>query len=64
MGSGLALECSLRYSQINEDYKKKCQLGEIKIGSTFWYEDNIGNKNSWIFLFPTKGSYKHPIPEG
>jgi O-acetyl-ADP-ribose deacetylase (regulator of RNase III) len=60
MGSGLALECSLRYSQINEDYKQKCQLGEIQIGSTFWYEDNISNKNSWIVLFPTKGSYKHP----
>ncbi len=54
MGAGLALEYKNRYPQMFADYKKRCQLGEIKPGQPYLWED----EHSQILNFPTKRHWK------
>lgn len=56
MGKGLALECSLRFPGLLEEYKNKCQNNEIRIGELYYYND----KEFLIINFPTKKDYKYP----
>ena len=56
MGKGLAYEFSLRYPELLEDYKVKCQNKEIKIGKMYYYQ----TENKLIVNFPTKDDYKYP----
>lgn len=56
MGKGMALECALRYPEIEQEYKLACKKFDIKIGSIYWAPLNNGPN---IALFPTKDDYKH-----
>lgn len=57
MGAGLALEFKLRYPQMYEDYRQKCQEKQVKTGalSTYKTEDNL-----LIINFPTKFNWRYP----
>lgn len=57
MGAGLALEFKLRYPQMYEDYRQKCQQKQVKTGalSTYKTEDNL-----LIINFPTKFNWRYP----
>lgn len=52
MGAGIALEFSLRYPQMFNQYKYDCEKGIVKTGKTYLYCEN-GQK---ILNFPTKGN--------
>ena len=56
MNAGIALEFSLRYPKMYQNYVKKCENKEIKVGKVDYYfgeEVNIVN-------FPTKWHFKYP----
>jgi len=57
MGKGMALECALRYPDVEKEYKAQCDSGRIKIGSLAWNQLPSGN---YLTLFPTKDDYKFP----
>ena len=57
MGAGIALEFKLRYPDMFEDYKVKCQKKIIQIGQVDYYRLNAGKI---IINFPTKFHYKYP----
>lgn len=56
MGKGIALEFSLRYPKLLDDYKIKCEKKEIAIGKVDYFitDDKI------IVNFPTKKFFKFP----
>lgn len=56
MGAGLALEFKLRYPDMFEDYKMKCQNSSLKIGSL----DVFNSADLKILNFPTKDDWKKP----
>ena len=56
MGKGLALEMALRFPELELDYKEKCKVGSIKIGSI----DSFVVDKFTIVNFPTKEHYKNP----
>lgn len=56
MGKGLALECKIRYPEMFEDYKKRCDRKEVKIGRPYLYKTS----EKWILNFPTKYHWKYP----
>lgn len=56
MGAGLALEFSLRYPDMFEDYKKKCKSKAITLGKVDYYKA----ADVTIVNFPTKGHFKYP----
>jgi O-acetyl-ADP-ribose deacetylase (regulator of RNase III) len=57
MGKGMALECALRYPDVERDYKALCSSGKMEIGIPQWV--SIDSQRS-IVLFPTKRDFKHP----
>lgn len=59
MGSGIALECRLRYPEMNEKYISLCNGGLINIGSLWLYKST----DRWILNFPTKKHWKDPSKE-
>jgi len=56
MGKGLALEFRIRYPEMFEDYKKRCERGEVKVGQPYLYKTS----EKWILNFPTKYHWKYP----
>ena len=56
MGAGLALEVSLRYPKMYEDYKLKCKNKIITIGKMDYFKAN----DITIVNFPTKCDFKMP----
>lgn len=56
MGAGLALEVSLRYPNMYEDYKLKCENKIITIGKMDYFKTN----DITIVNFPTKCDFKMP----
>lgn len=56
MGAGLALEFSLRYPTMLEEYKKDCENKLVNIGKVNIYKD----ENQIILNFPTKYHWKFP----
>ena len=50
MGKGVALEFKKRYPSMFEDYKKRCELNQIKPGHLYLWE----NDKVQILNFPTK----------
>lgn len=56
MGAGLALEFKLRYPEMYQDYVKRCEAKELKIGEPYVYK---GYENVWILNFPTKKSWRN-----
>ena len=57
MGAGVALEFALRYPEMFEDYKTKCENHEIAIGKVGYYHDSSGTT---IVNFPTKWHFMYP----
>ena len=57
MGKGMALECALRYPNVETEYKALCDSGGLSIGHLAWSQLPNGN---YLVLFPTKDDYKFP----
>lgn len=71
MGKGLALECALRFPEMEKKYKEACKSGVIKPGDIWEYEveaeywKDVGKeirdkKNILILNAATKDDYKFP----
>lgn len=56
MGAGIALEFGLRYPDMYDSYKTKCELNEMRIGKVDYYTSN----EITIVNFPTKHHFKYP----
>ncbi len=56
MGAGIALEFKLRFPEMYEDYKKKCNKNLVRIGRPYIYSHS---DNLWILNFPTKKHWKN-----
>lgn len=54
MGKGIALEFKSRYPQMYEDYKVRCDQGEVKSGEPYLWEDD----SAQILNFPTKRHWR------
>jgi len=57
MGKGMALECAIRYPDVEKTYKQLCTNGNITVGEVEWV---LLPGGSFLVLFPTKQDYKHP----
>lgn len=57
MGKGMALECALRFPEVESEYKAACKEHLVKTGFMFWPQ---AVKNPNLVLFPTKNDYKFP----
>ena len=53
----MALECALRYPNVEKEYKTLCESGRLAIGVLQWIQLPSGNH---LVLFPTKDDYKFP----
>ena len=56
MGAGLALQFKNAYPEMFENYKARCERGEVKAGTPYLWSE--GNKQ--ILNFPTKRHFKDP----
>ena len=56
MGAGIALEFSLRYPDMFDDYVEKCKNENIKVGKV----DYFRTTDKIIVNFPTKWHFKYP----
>ena len=54
MGKGVALEFKSRYPQMFNDYKIKCDQGDVKAGQPYLWEDD----SVQVLNFPTKRHWK------
>jgi len=58
MGKGVALVTKLRYPALYEEYHRKCEVHEIKVGSLWLYKSKA--PSPWVLNFPTKVHWKDP----
>lgn len=56
MGAGIALEFKLRYPEMYEEYKQRCNKKEYKIGRPRLYKSS----EKWVLNFPTKNHWRYP----
>lgn len=56
MGKGLALQFKKKHPQMYDDYRLKCEKGEITIGHLDLYK---GIPRYWILNFPTKKHWRN-----
>ena len=56
MAAGLALEFSLRYPEMYEDYKAKCERKAISVGKVDYFHGD----GYTVVNFPTKWHFKYP----
>lgn len=54
MGKGVALEFKMRYPKMFNDYKIKCDQGDVKAGQPYLWEDD----SVQVLNFPTKRHWK------
>jgi len=54
MGKGLALEFKTRYPAMFEDYKRRCDRGEVRPGRPYVWEDD----SVQVLNFPTKRHWR------
>lgn len=54
MGKGLAFQFKKKYPEMEKDYKRICELGELKPGKLHFFEEN----NKLIINFPTKNKWR------
>jgi|LauGreDrversion4_2_1035121.scaffolds.fasta_scaffold57402_4 O-acetyl-ADP-ribose deacetylase (regulator of RNase III) len=59
MGAGLALECKLRYPEMNAKYVQICEKKLLDIGKLWLFK----SPERWILNFPTKKHWKYPSKE-
>jgi O-acetyl-ADP-ribose deacetylase (regulator of RNase III)/uncharacterized protein YwgA len=55
MGKGLALEFRRRFPDMFEDYVKRCQRREVKLGYPYLFKRLVP---PWILVFPTKDHWR------
>jgi O-acetyl-ADP-ribose deacetylase (regulator of RNase III)/uncharacterized protein YwgA len=55
MGKGIALGFKQRFPDMYEDYKRRCERGEVKLGQPYLYK---GRHLPWILNFPTKDHWR------
>jgi len=57
MGKGLALEFKKRFPRMAEDYVRRCERGDVRLGCPYLYSDVSGLR---IVNFPTKDHWRSP----
>ena len=57
MGKGIALCFKQRYPEMFNDYKRRCERREVKLGEPYLYKVNAYR---WILNFPTKWHWRNP----
>ncbi|MDI6889399.1 MAG: macro domain-containing protein, partial [Thermodesulfovibrionales bacterium] len=55
MGTGVALAFKKRFSDMFEDYVKRCNEGRVKLGEPYLYKRLVP---PWILNFPTKKRWR------
>ncbi|MDI9571413.1 MAG: macro domain-containing protein [Pseudomonadota bacterium] len=55
MGKGLALQFKKRFPDMFDDYVRRCQRGEVKLGQPYLYRTLLP---PWILNFPTKDHWR------
>ena len=55
MGKGIALLFKKRFSQMYEDYARRCRAGEVQLGKPYLYKSAT---SQWIINFPTKDHWR------
>lgn len=55
MGKGVALEFKKRFPAMFDDYARRCERGEVRLGEPYLYRDLTGAQ---IVNFPTKGHWR------
>jgi O-acetyl-ADP-ribose deacetylase (regulator of RNase III) len=56
MGAGIALEFKRRHPPMFEDYRRRCDAGQVRPGEPYLWEDD----RVQILNFPTKRDWKNP----
>jgi O-acetyl-ADP-ribose deacetylase (regulator of RNase III)/uncharacterized protein YwgA len=57
MGKGVALEFKKRWPAMFEDYRRRCERGQVRLGEPYLYRDTSGIS---IVNFPTKDHWRSP----
>ena len=55
MGKGIALEFKRRFSEMYDDYRRRCEAREIRLGQPYLYRPLLP---PWILNFPTKDHWR------
>jgi O-acetyl-ADP-ribose deacetylase (regulator of RNase III)/uncharacterized protein YwgA len=55
MGKGVALAFKEHFPDMYEDYRKRCDLGEVRLGRPYLYRRAVA---PWILNFPTKEHWR------
>ena len=55
MGKGIALEFKKRFPEMYEDYKMRCDAGQVRLGRPYLYRRLMP---PWILNFPTKDDWR------
>ena len=55
MGKGIALEFKNRFPEMFNDYKRRCDAKDVKLGRPYLYKTIDG---PWILNFPTKDHWR------
>jgi O-acetyl-ADP-ribose deacetylase (regulator of RNase III)/uncharacterized protein YwgA len=55
MGKGIALEFKKRFPAMYNDYRSRCERGEVHLGEPYLYK---GTVTPWILNFPTKDHWR------
>ena len=55
MGKGVALEFKERFPEMFEDYQRRCERGEVRLGEPYIYKPLLP---PWILNFPTKDHWR------
>lgn len=55
MGKGLALEFKKRFPEMFEDYRRRCNAGEVRMGTPYIYKAST----PFILNFPTKDHWRN-----
>lgn len=55
MGKGIALEFKKRFPEMFEDYRVRCERGEVRLGRPYLYKRLVP---PWILNFPTKHHWR------
>ena len=56
IGKGVALEFKNKYPALFDDYRKRCDSGEVRTGIPYLWED----EHAQILNFPTKRDWRNP----
>jgi O-acetyl-ADP-ribose deacetylase (regulator of RNase III)/uncharacterized protein YwgA len=55
MGNGVALGFKKRFPEMYEDYVRRCNAGEVRLGRPYLYRTLLP---PWVLNFPTKGHWR------